>query len=132
MSELEISIKRGVPTPETCKELDWKEETYWYWIDCADYGGIDLYHIKQIEDLTKWGIDFTEIAPAPQMHEIMAKIPNILRYEYRDYYLTIQKNAVSYYAPTSSQTLYIKYKSESCLSEALSQIYIKLRKGDLL
>jgi hypothetical protein len=75
MTELEIAIEYGVPTSQTCKELNWKEKTLFYWLYCRDEGGLILCNVNQIENLTKNGVDFEEIASAPQMHEILSLFP---------------------------------------------------------
>lgn len=76
MNTKETAIKKGVPIPETCKELNWQEETMFYWIvdKNKNFVLVDFNELKQL--------DCPNFIPAPQMHEIATHLPQKLGYYY--------------------------------------------------
>ena len=112
-NEQKQAIEYGVPMPETCEQMDWQNETHFYW--CFQQTNIDCYVCcfnKQEEGYERAdGGEFPPYeneffsCPAPQMHEIKNEIRKRLPNTNTDGCVNAQTCA----------ELYIKLKNEGLL-----------------
>lgn len=126
MKTNDIAIKHGVPTPETSKELDWKEETNFYWYLNHEWILISLSELEMGRDY----FEVFEMIPAPQMHEILSKMPNRIEKDGFMYYLYVSKLSAVY--TTIETNLLFGIGIAISVTEHLAKLYIKLKKEGLL
>jgi hypothetical protein len=79
MTTQETATQKGVPMPETCKELDWKTETLFYW---HTYDNIDYWKITFGEPQIYDVYGKSKVVPAPQIHEILEVLPKEIPQEH--------------------------------------------------
>lgn len=140
MTELEKqAIKYGIPMPETCKELDWKKQTLFYWARDTklDLDWIivpfELYCTETNKNLSAR----YDIIPAPQMHEIAMELPKTIYYKETTFYLDL--------IILDSFEQYLKYNDEYYkksvfeieikifhYADAYAQMFLKLKELNLL
>lgn len=136
MGTKDIAIKYGVPTPETCRELDWKEETYFYWCEIESKYELCFKTRDNIEGMyckigSIFGLFPSEVFPAPQMHEIAIALPKkgqtiieIVQNEGEEDFLRFCDDIYS-------ASIWLDL-SQNHYAEAYAELYIKLRKEQLL
>lgn len=142
----EIARKYGVPVPETCKELDWKgESNYYYYNGELCYGLrfnklIGYWFAKPVNDdgLTFFkSVDKNYFIPAPQMHEIAPLVAgfaasqemHIHQNVYQDF--TAMQFVLSSTLNPVKRLPYVNIDGSN-YAEAYAQMYIKLRRASML
>ena len=141
---LEKAIKRGVPTYETCVELDWKLPTISYWAksDEGELMIIDESAKRIVEALRATKNINTELIPAPTMHEITKELPEFIEvlwdysdnmfsnHEKRNLFFTAMKKSVSYYSEYYNLKLYEVMIENNHFAEAYAKLQIQLTNND--
>lgn len=141
---LQIAIKYGVPTPETCKALKWKEPTFFRWFDntLCTYENWDTRHVLRCVKTANVVCDMTfpEIGIyAPQMHEIAQRLPNVINIPKHNYvggcpFLLCNENKQLHYHNnhhTSGFDLIVDIQNYH-YAEAYASLHLKLKQAGLL
>jgi hypothetical protein len=129
----ETAKRYGVPTPETCKELNWQNETYFYWceIDNCEYqlcfktrSSIEGMYCKINSIL---GLFPTTVIPAPQMHEIAGHLPE-------KWTLDSYANQLHFENYIGNEPVFLTYiqNHQNNYAEAYAQLFLRLRKECLV
>jgi len=147
MTTQEIAIKYGVPMPETCKELDWKQETIMRWAVCQYTGRVLIYarRLNTFGSVVYFGLDgefahnYYYFVFAPQMHEIAPLLPSklILPTEYgnaphelRISTWNLSQFLIGYCSQGTTRMCCISHPNH--YAESYAQMYIKLKSENLL
>lgn len=129
------TIKKGVPMPETCKELNWQGETNYFW--AYNHNWI-LFNQNDLDIADAYFSKF-EKCKAPQMHEIAPLLPisiSQIIFEKREvFYLSfrpiIEKGGELIYEHSHKQfalsNINVLYENNH-YAEAYAQMYLKLTK----
>jgi hypothetical protein len=151
-NEQKQAIEYGVPMPETCVQIDWQGQTFFFWLKSISgkwylvnkakkpFSNIICYHEANILQIEKSLIlDWVIVVPAPQMHDIAPLLPKIvINNELTTYYIDL--------VTLDSGNQYLRYNTEKgiCYKElkveiknhhyaqAYAELYIKLKNEGLL
>ncbi len=149
MNTLETAIQFGVPTLETCKELNWQTKTSFTWVKYTildelflafnvslgeEYGTCLKYSYNPYENSfyfhnNRFRISDVNIIHAPQMHEIASLLRNN-----DNLFLIAQNNKQSYMKISGSykpQDFMVKIINNH-YAEAAAELYLKLKEKGLL
>lgn len=139
--------KIDVPTLETCKELDFKNPTYFVWFDnflCRDVFkiddemvGVSILSSTHKENDYVYGRECVSICNAPQISEIMPFLPEIIKYEgvHNSFYSILgglgymRLFCEGHYFPVPELSHLVL---NNHYAEAYAQVYLKLRNAGLL
>ena len=143
ITQEEISAKFGVPLPETCKELNWENKTFYFYKDgclCSQLRYSPLVNFWLATPIDSDGITYfkarykEDFIPAPQMHEIAPMLPEKI-----DGYQSNGQNIwYQLLSKSMSKQLVYGYKNDFddklCVNiidwnyaEAYAQLYLKLK-----
>lgn len=129
-SNLEKSIRFGVTSLETAKELEWEGDYIFCWVKLGlKYSTYDLHRASEVDRLKyeaylkNWVID---VIPAPQAHEILDHLPESIG----AYTLRMTKGSVyyicqNYYAEVNGKILYFRTENGN-LADALAKLYLAI------
>ena len=145
----ELSIRYGVPIPDTCKQLDWKEPTLLCWVYQQPYDGYTSDFWKCT--LVSWAVESgNDYILAPQMHEIAIFLPIYIVYKtkntIRKFYPDKKNEAfINIYTNPETSVSHLSYANilngatplyqnitNNHFAEAYAQMYLKLKQANLL
>ena len=141
MTIAEIAQKFGVPMPETCKELDWMEETHFCWVQ-NKYGFVlsieDTYNDvflnpMSIDSTTAYHSQMPTYYKAPQIHELLAVIPNKINKPDLSFYINqyeVGYTLREFIAPFPHIIVNGTFATKG--AQMLAELYLKLKQEGLL
>ncbi len=154
---IQFCADKGVPLPETCQKLDWKDESGFYWKKITDHETwYNLYYHNGRESIFIGGDGvFREIGAkivhydAPQMQEIAPLLPVKLRlntgydYDGNDTYSNFEfkiRNYPNWHIFYDGETSYADYYVKDFkfgtenhhYAQAYAQLYIALREAGII
>jgi hypothetical protein len=123
MNTQKTAKRFGVPNPETCQELanhnDFSTLFYWYKNENGDYE-IDYTENVEFEHLET-------MLKAPQMHEIATELPKSI-----DSYLLMTYNDLIAYENPANEILISSKIENNHYAETYAQLFLKLKKENLI
>ena len=110
----------GVPLPETCIELDWQNETLFYWV--KDYANA-TYKLVTKKSLDYWVVEPNDFCvAAPQMHEIARLLPPFISSVGIKCAFVLAKDTLSY-----GSCYYNTPIHDHHYAQAYAELYLKLK-----
>lgn len=138
MTTKEIAILRGVVIPETCIELNWRWQTNLCWVKNNE----NEFIVIEASDREYWVCNEKDVCiNAPQMHEIVSRLPSKLRFNNEMMYLDLLSAPyhnqscffLQYTGGESKKDYFTSMRIDDFhFAEAYAQLYIKLKKENLL
>lgn len=119
LTEENLPFRFGIPFPETSKELNWPNETWWAW---------------EINSMSKkWHVSlyYKTAVPAPQVHEIAELLPKSFYWNESIHYLnlvTMDDNTQRLRYTTEGHTTDFEVPvNGNHLAQAYAEMYLKLK-----
>jgi hypothetical protein len=125
----QLALKHCVSMPETCKALDWKEKTLFYWIISKRTGECDVFYAKHHTFTQGFEIDF-DIIPAPSIGDLFNALPESIlqriEINFKDSCIFYNKGLLNL-----ENVVFVFFKGTD-ITQALAEMYILLKEKGLL